>query len=261
MARLISVNVGLPKRHRVARQDRLHRDLQGPRQRAAARVTRAQRRRRRPGRPGRPRRRAARRVRLPDRLVPLLGAASWAAATSSTDSSARTSPSRDCRDDEVCIGDRYRIGTALFEVTQPRTTCYRVGIRMNDPHMPALLDLAPDGRASTSACSQEGEVGAGRRDTSDRPRPGAHDGRRGQRAAATCRHHPARGGSSGRCESRRCRRGWRWSFEELVRSQDAHPEAAGKAGTRAHGGGGRADGDARISAAAAYRGSSVNART
>lgn len=42
-------------------------------------------------------------------------------------------------DDEVCIGDRYEIGTALFEVTQPRVTCYRVGIRMNDPRMPALL--------------------------------------------------------------------------------------------------------------------------
>ena len=42
-------------------------------------------------------------------------------------------------DDEVCIGDRYRIGTATFEVTQPRVTCYRVGIRMNDPRIPALL--------------------------------------------------------------------------------------------------------------------------
>jgi ferredoxin-NADP reductase/MOSC domain-containing protein YiiM/ferredoxin len=42
-------------------------------------------------------------------------------------------------DDEVCIGDRYRIGSALFEVTQPRVTCYRVGIRMNDPRIPALL--------------------------------------------------------------------------------------------------------------------------
>jgi len=29
-------------------------------------------------------------------------------------------------DDEVCIGDRYRIGAAEFEVTQPRVTCYRV---------------------------------------------------------------------------------------------------------------------------------------
>ena len=42
-------------------------------------------------------------------------------------------------DDEVCIGDRYRIGTAIFEVTQPRVTCYRVGIRMNEPAMAALM--------------------------------------------------------------------------------------------------------------------------
>src|SRR6202167_80129 len=42
-------------------------------------------------------------------------------------------------DSEVCIGDRYRIGGAVFEVTPPRVTCYRVGIRMNDPRIPALL--------------------------------------------------------------------------------------------------------------------------
>src|SRR5919198_6746796 len=42
-------------------------------------------------------------------------------------------------DNEVCIGDRYRIGGALFEVTQPRVTCYRVGIRMDEPAMPSLL--------------------------------------------------------------------------------------------------------------------------
>lgn len=42
-------------------------------------------------------------------------------------------------DDEVCIGDRYRIGGAIFEVTQPRVTCYRVGIRMAEPAMAALL--------------------------------------------------------------------------------------------------------------------------
>ena len=42
-------------------------------------------------------------------------------------------------DEQVCIGDRYRIGTAVFEVTQPRVTCYRVGIRMKDPSIPALL--------------------------------------------------------------------------------------------------------------------------
>ena len=42
-------------------------------------------------------------------------------------------------DDEVCIGDRYRIGDAEFEVTQPRVTCYRVGLRMGEPELPALL--------------------------------------------------------------------------------------------------------------------------
>jgi len=42
-------------------------------------------------------------------------------------------------DEKVCIGDQYRIGSALFEVTQPRVTCYRVGIRMNEPQMAALL--------------------------------------------------------------------------------------------------------------------------
>ncbi|WP_216905763.1 MOSC and FAD-binding oxidoreductase domain-containing protein [Nocardia noduli] len=42
-------------------------------------------------------------------------------------------------DDEVCIGDRYRIGEAEFEVTQPRVTCYRVGLRLDEPEMPALL--------------------------------------------------------------------------------------------------------------------------
>ena len=42
-------------------------------------------------------------------------------------------------DDEVCIGDRYRIGEAEFEVTQPRVTCYRVGMRLGEPQLPSLL--------------------------------------------------------------------------------------------------------------------------
>ena len=42
-------------------------------------------------------------------------------------------------DDEVCIGDRYRIGEAEFEVTQPRVTCFRVGMRLDEPELPALL--------------------------------------------------------------------------------------------------------------------------
>ncbi|MDI4235860.1 MOSC and FAD-binding oxidoreductase domain-containing protein [Bradyrhizobium sp. Arg237L] len=63
-------------------------------------------------------------------------------------------------DDAVCIGDHYQIGTALFEVTQPRVTCYRVGIRMNEPRMPALLTSS--GRPGFYfRVLREGEVGAG----------------------------------------------------------------------------------------------------
>jgi ferredoxin-NADP reductase/MOSC domain-containing protein YiiM/ferredoxin len=63
-------------------------------------------------------------------------------------------------DDEVCIGDKYRIGTAVFEVTQPRVTCYRLGIRMNNPRMAALL---VSHRKPGFYCRviAEGEVGAG----------------------------------------------------------------------------------------------------
>ena len=63
-------------------------------------------------------------------------------------------------DDGVYIGDRYRIGGALFEVTQPRVTCYRVGIRMNEPRMAAFLTSS--GRPGFYfRVLEEGEVGAG----------------------------------------------------------------------------------------------------
>ncbi len=63
-------------------------------------------------------------------------------------------------DDAVCIGDLYQIGSALFEVTQPRVTCYRVGIRTNEPRMPALLTSS--GRPGFYfRVLREGEVGAG----------------------------------------------------------------------------------------------------
>jgi ferredoxin-NADP reductase/MOSC domain-containing protein YiiM/ferredoxin len=63
-------------------------------------------------------------------------------------------------DAEVCIGDRYRIGSALFEVTQPRVTCYRLGIRMNEPQMPALV-VAHHRPGFYFRVLEEGEVEAG----------------------------------------------------------------------------------------------------
>ena len=77
-------------------------------------------------------------------------------------------------DAEVCIGDRYRIGGALFEVTQPRVTCYRLGIRMNEPEMAALV--VKHGRPGFYfRVLEEGRSTGGRRDHSGRLRTRAHD--------------------------------------------------------------------------------------
>jgi ferredoxin-NADP reductase/MOSC domain-containing protein YiiM len=63
-------------------------------------------------------------------------------------------------DTDVCIGDRYRIGGAVFEVTQPRVTCYRAGIRMQEPEIAALL--VKHGRPGFYfRVLEEGEVEAG----------------------------------------------------------------------------------------------------
>jgi ferredoxin-NADP reductase/MOSC domain-containing protein YiiM/ferredoxin len=63
-------------------------------------------------------------------------------------------------DDAACIGDRFQIGTALFEVSQPRVTCFRVGIRMNEPRMASLLTSS--GRPGFYfRVLREGEVSAG----------------------------------------------------------------------------------------------------
>ena len=63
-------------------------------------------------------------------------------------------------DQEVCIGDRYRIGEALLEVSQPRVTCYRVGMRMCEPRMAALL-VAHGRPGFYLRVVEEGLVGAG----------------------------------------------------------------------------------------------------
>ena len=63
-------------------------------------------------------------------------------------------------DDAVCIGDRYRIGDAVFEVTQPRVTCYRVGVRLDEPQMPSLL-VSHRRPGFYFRVLQEGEVEAG----------------------------------------------------------------------------------------------------
>jgi ferredoxin-NADP reductase/MOSC domain-containing protein YiiM len=65
-------------------------------------------------------------------------------------------------DAEVCIGDRYRIGGAVFEVSQPRVTCYRLGLRLDYPEMPALV-VSHRRPGFYFRVIEEGEIGAGDR--------------------------------------------------------------------------------------------------
>jgi ferredoxin-NADP reductase/MOSC domain-containing protein YiiM len=134
-------------------------------------------------------------------------------------------------DDEVCIGDRYRIGSALFEVTQPRVTCYRVGIRMNEPRMPALLTSS--GRPGFYfRVIEEGEVGAG----DEIVKAGEAKERMTVAAINALLYSP----HHERDQLERALRiealspGWRSSFEELLRghaglapAQASHPAAPG----------------------------------
>ena len=75
-------------------------------------------------------------------------------------------------DDEVCIGDRYRIGEAEFEVTQPRVTCYRVGLRLGEPELPALL-VSHHRPGFYMRVLHEGRIQAGDRIVKTRTGPGA----------------------------------------------------------------------------------------
>lgn len=75
-------------------------------------------------------------------------------------------------DDDVCIGDRYRIGDAEFEVTQPRVTCFRIGLRLDEPEMPNLL-VAQHRPGFYFRVIAEGRVRAG--DDVVRTRRGRHE--------------------------------------------------------------------------------------
>jgi len=130
-------------------------------------------------------------------------------------------------DDEVCIGDRFRIGGALFEISQPRVTCYRVGIRMDEPRMAALL-VAQHRPGFYFRVLEEGEVGAGDEiikvaDGAERMSVAEIDG------ALYLRGHT-------RDQLERARRipplsaGWKESFQALLEQEDTAGAAAGNAG-------------------------------
>jgi MOSC domain-containing protein YiiM len=62
--------------------------------------------------------------------------------------------------EDVRIGDRFRIGSAEFVVTQPRMPCYKLGIRFGRMDMPKRF-LKSRRTGFYFAVTIEGEVGAG----------------------------------------------------------------------------------------------------
>jgi len=129
-------------------------------------------------------------------------------------------------DDTVCIGDRFQIGSALFEVTQPRVTCFRVGIRMSEPRMASLLTSS--GRPGFYfRVLGEGEVGAGDEIVK------AGEGQERMTVAEInallyLPDHP-RDGLERALRIDALSQGWRGSFEALLRSQQEGTET-GNAG-------------------------------
>ncbi len=64
------------------------------------------------------------------------------------------------REEEVNIGDRFRIGNVTLMVTQPRLPCYKLGIRFGRPDMVKQF-LASRRTGFYFRVLQQGEVGAG----------------------------------------------------------------------------------------------------
>ena len=63
-------------------------------------------------------------------------------------------------EDEVNVGDKFRIGSALVRVTEPRMPCYKLGIRFGRTDIIKKF-LASERTGFYLSVLQEGEVGAG----------------------------------------------------------------------------------------------------
>jgi ferredoxin-NADP reductase/MOSC domain-containing protein YiiM/ferredoxin len=125
-------------------------------------------------------------------------------------------------DDEVCIGDRFRIGEAELEVTQPRVTCYRVGIRMDNPQMPTLL-VAHHRSGFYLRVLQEGLVEAG--DDIVKIADGAEQLTVSEIDALLYLPHRSREALSRAVTIPALSRGWRESFESLLEQPAQAPVA------------------------------------
>ncbi len=128
-------------------------------------------------------------------------------------------------DDEVRIGDRYRVGSALFELTQPRVTCYRVGVRLAEPRLPALL-VAHRRPGFYLRVLEEGDVGAG--DAIELVEAGPAELTVAEVDALLYRPGHPRALLRRAVDLPALSPGWRTSFQEMIDAEDAG--LAGNAG-------------------------------
>ena len=126
-------------------------------------------------------------------------------------------------DAQVCIGDRYRIGEAEFEVTQPRVTCYRVGLRLGEPELPALL-VGHHRPGFYMRVIREGHIQAG--DLIVKTRTGPHA--LSVTDADALLYLPGRDPAKLRLATRipALSPGWQESFRDLVASEDSSSAVA-----------------------------------
>ena len=127
-------------------------------------------------------------------------------------------------DDEVCIGDRYRIGTAEFEVTQPRVTCFRLGMRLGVPTMASLL-VAKHRPGFYFRVITEGEVRAG--DEIVRTRRGPHEMSVADIDALLYLPHRDAGALRDAVDIPALSPGWQQSFRDLLAGDDTAAPPAG----------------------------------
>jgi ferredoxin-NADP reductase/MOSC domain-containing protein YiiM len=132
-------------------------------------------------------------------------------------------------DDQVCIGDRYRIGEAEFEVTQPRVTCYRVGLRLGEPELPALL-VSHRRPGFYMRVIREGRVKAGDQIIKTRAGPGALSVVDTDALLYLPRRDPAKLRVSLQIPA--LSPGWQQSFRDLTASEPGAPPTSAWTGFR-----------------------------
>jgi len=101
------------------------------------------------------------------------------------------------------VGERWRVGTALLEISQPRIPCPKLGVAMGDPHFPR--DFADAERPGATCGSSKQARSAPATTSNGSPYP--HTGSAWPRSSGPTEGGATAGWHSGWWRSPSCRRG------------------------------------------------------